>query len=410
MANRKEKERMTWIILLLYGFFNTFDQWTRVLLPFMQWQLQPRPSLFDLLLLNSIGNCAVLTGSFFVAQLIDSNGCCTAAIAVTIATAIYQILIAQISNYYLFGIAQLLLVGNHLPMVIDAMIGELVGVDGDDKERTSLIMRLTIPESIAYAVGPYLAIQVLYMITPSLYASQVICGCLHLAIALPLIYMMVPDKQHGGHRSYLPSVEAYREMFYDSKLQWALLFLVIVAAPYSAYDQVIRMNLSSHIIFMPADMAKLAFLLGLTTLACNIFVLPALQARMGPQALLQLSMGVLAVSYLYLSQVKDYVYLLIGMPLQVLGICIAYGQLSSQIMGNVGRANLGKAAALNRGTQLAASAMAPLITGYYVDGEEASILCYVSAFLSVIGVLVVHKYANFMRSHLHNLPLRAHDE
>ncbi|VDM37675.1 unnamed protein product [Toxocara canis] len=343
MANRKEKERMTWIILLLYGFFNTFDQWTRVLLPFMQWQLQPRPSLFDLLLLNSIGNCAVLTGSFFVAQLIDSNGCCTAAIAVTIATAIYQILIAQISNYYLFGIAQLLLVGNHLPMVIDAMIGELVGVDGDDKERTSLIMRLTIPESIAYAVGPYLAIQ-------------------------------------------------------------------IVAAPYSAYDQVIRMNLSSHIIFMPADMAKLAFLLGLTTLACNIFVLPALQARMGPQALLQLSMGVLAVSYLYLSQVKDYVYLLIGMPLQVLGICIAYGQLSSQIMGNVGRANLGKAAALNRGTQLAASAMAPLITGYYVDGEEASILCYVSAFLSVIGVLVVHKYANFMRSHLHNLPLRAHDE
>lgn len=45
-------------------------------------------------------------------------------------------------------------------MVVDAMIAQLIGEDGDDKERAILIARLTIPESIAYAVGPYLAIQV----------------------------------------------------------------------------------------------------------------------------------------------------------------------------------------------------------------------------------------------------------
>uniref|UniRef100_A0A914R163 Major facilitator superfamily (MFS) profile domain-containing protein n=1 Tax=Parascaris equorum TaxID=6256 RepID=A0A914R163_PAREQ len=245
--------------------------------------------------------------------------------------------------------------------------------------------------------------QVVFIISPSLELSQTICGCLHLLIAIPLICWMIPNKEHGGSSSYLPSMEAYKEMLYESKLRWSLFFLMIVAAPYSAYDQVMRMSLSSHVLFSPTDMAKLAFLLGITALIGNIFMLPALQRRMGPQALLQLSMGVLAISYLYLSQVREYVYLLIGMPLQILGICVALGQLSAQIMGNVGRANLGKAAALNRGAQLAASAMAPLITGYYVDADEASTLCYVSALLSLIGIVMVHKYANFMRTHFHNL-------
>lgn len=34
------------------------------------------------------------------------------------------------------------------------------GEDGDDKKRSILISRLTIPQSIAYALGPYLALQV----------------------------------------------------------------------------------------------------------------------------------------------------------------------------------------------------------------------------------------------------------
>lgn len=62
---------MQWAILILYGLYHTFDQWTRVLLPFSQWQLEPRPDLFHLLLLNSIGNIAVLIGSFFIAQIVS---------------------------------------------------------------------------------------------------------------------------------------------------------------------------------------------------------------------------------------------------------------------------------------------------------------------------------------------------
>ena len=89
---------------------------------------------------------------------------------------------------------------------------------------------------------------------------------------------------------------------------------------------------------------------------------------------------------------------------------MAYGQLSSQIMGKAGRGNMGKAAALNRGAQLIATAMAPLITGYYIDSTEGRTLCYISAAISFLGIPLVYKYGSFMRSHFQNLPLRVHSE
>lgn len=49
---------------------------------------------------------------------------------------------------------------NHIPTIVEALIGQVVGENGDDKERTALMMRLTIPLSIAFAIGPYLAVQV----------------------------------------------------------------------------------------------------------------------------------------------------------------------------------------------------------------------------------------------------------
>lgn len=89
---------------------------------------------------------------------------------------------------------------------------------------------------------------------------------------------------------------------------------------------------------------------------------------------------------------------------------MAYGQLSAQIMGKAGRGDTGKAAALNRGAQLIATAMAPLITGYYIDTNESKILCYISAVISLIGIALVHQFGGFMRSHFQNLPLRMHME
>lgn len=70
MLARRDKEKLKWSILIIFGLWNTYEQWFRTLIPFTQWQLKPRPDLFDTLLLNSVGNAANLLGSLFIAQLV----------------------------------------------------------------------------------------------------------------------------------------------------------------------------------------------------------------------------------------------------------------------------------------------------------------------------------------------------
>uniref|UniRef100_A0AC34GLV5 Uncharacterized protein n=1 Tax=Panagrolaimus sp. ES5 TaxID=591445 RepID=A0AC34GLV5_9BILA len=119
MLSKREKERSKWSLLLIYGLSNTFEQWCRVLLPFCQWQLRPRPSMFDTLLLNSIGNASIVFGSFLIAQMIDSIGGKKSAIVATIIVSLYQAIVPQITDYYLFGFMQMLLIFNHMPTIVE---------------------------------------------------------------------------------------------------------------------------------------------------------------------------------------------------------------------------------------------------------------------------------------------------
>lgn len=93
-----------------------------------------------------------------------------------------------------------------------------------------------------------------------------------------------------------------------------------------------------------------------------------------------------------------------------MGVCVANGLLTAQLMGEVPRTHMGKAAALNRIAQLAATTMTPLITGYYIDGSETLLLCYTSAAISLLGIPLVYYKGTFMRQHFGNLPIRTHEE
>lgn len=63
------------------------------------------------------------------------------------------------SNYYIMALIHLFLLANHLPTVLDALIFDICG-EHSDRERAILMMKLSVPQNIASAVGPYLALQV----------------------------------------------------------------------------------------------------------------------------------------------------------------------------------------------------------------------------------------------------------
>ena len=227
MFGKKDKERVKWSLLVIYGLANTFEQWSKILLPFSQWQLKPRPSLFDSLILNCIGNTFMVFGTFFIAQMIDTMGGKAAAIVSTTIIGIYQAVIGNIHNYYIFGTLEILLFFNHMPTIVEALIGQLIGEDGDDKERSRLLMRLIIPSSIAFAAGPYLAVQVLDLITPSLVVSQTLCGILNILTILPLVLFVLPNPSQQSKRFQGSTVRAYFELLRESNFLWTLLFIVV---------------------------------------------------------------------------------------------------------------------------------------------------------------------------------------
>lgn len=66
-----QKKRTKWAIYVLCGLYNTFENWTRIILPFIEWIIQPTPTLFHLILLNSFGNFAIFVGSFFIAEFVS---------------------------------------------------------------------------------------------------------------------------------------------------------------------------------------------------------------------------------------------------------------------------------------------------------------------------------------------------
>ncbi|KAK0429399.1 hypothetical protein QR680_011360 [Steinernema hermaphroditum] len=405
MLSKRERDRVNWLIVLIYGLWNTCDQWSKILIPFAQWNIEPRPDLFWMLMLNSLGNAAIVVGSFLVAQMIDSKGCRLTALVCTVVIGIYQIGIIRIKDFYGFAGFNLLLAFHHMPLIVDACIAQMVGEDGDDKERSRLLMRLTIPLSIAFAAGPYLAIQVLYIISPSIEISETICGCVLLATVLPLCYYVMPSDNSEKTLSRLPSLSAYLDILAEPKAKRSLMFLALISAPYNAYDQIVRIHMATRMLSNPGDMSKLAFVLGATALFANLFILPFLQRRFGPQQLVMIACTLLLASYGYLSQVSEYHHLIIGMPLQVLGACIAIGQLTAQVMSSVPRSHVGKAAALNRIVQVSAIVMTPLITGYYIDISETQRLCTVSAIITALTIPLVWRFGGYMKNDFVNLPM-----
>lgn len=60
----ESKGKRVLLLFTSYTLCQTFEYWTRVLAPFTQWQLEPRPTLFEIMVLNTIGAVATLSGTF----------------------------------------------------------------------------------------------------------------------------------------------------------------------------------------------------------------------------------------------------------------------------------------------------------------------------------------------------------
>ncbi|CAB3410862.1 unnamed protein product [Caenorhabditis bovis] len=402
--NRVERQRHEYALLLTAGLYHTSDQWTRVLTPFIQWELEPHLSPDSLLWLTATSTLFSLIGTVFIAQMIEAFGLRKTAVISSCVVAIFQIVVGFTRDYYTYLFLQTLLIFNNMPMIIDAAVLHLEGEDGDDKKRTRLITKILIPTSIGFAAGPYCALQMIFFVTPSLELSQSICSVLTIFFIIPLVVNYFPDSNCSKGKSFIPDLRAYGDLLKNERTVWCTILIMLISAPYATYDNVIRITLASTALRDPRTIHTLFLILGITTMIVNAVFLPKLQTRFAPQFLLKLAFAILTISYIYLAIFRDYTHLLFGMPLQVIGVTIGLGEVSSQLMGTIGRGGAGKAAALIRISQLLAGILIPFIVGSWMSHIDSTWLCVASAGISIIAIGLVEKYGSFMKFNAALLP------
>ncbi|CCD67979.1 MFS domain-containing protein [Caenorhabditis elegans] len=393
--NRREKSRHELALIASTGAYHTFDQWTRALLPFAQWNLVPGVGMDNFIWLTALSTSFTLLGTFFVARMIEVLGLRNSAMVSTALIILYQLVVCQFNNLYIYLILQSLLIFNNMQMIIDAAILNMESEDGDYKKRTRLITRIMIPQSIGYALGPYCALQMIFFVTPSLEISQALCGFLAILTLLPVIWNYFPDNPNSN-LSLVPDLSGYFDVLKSDNVKLYAVLLMMVTGPYTAYDSLLRNSMASSAIRDPNNMHNLFLTLGLTTLFVNLILLPKLQTMISTQALLSGSFSVLAGSYLYLAVFHDLIHLFIGMPVQVAAATICIGELSSQLMGAIGKRKAGTAASVLRMSQLAAILLVPFVHGMIVPHHDVVSLCVMSAAISGGAVGLVKKFGSSM--------------
>lgn len=345
--------------------------------------------------LNAISTTFTLIGTFFVARMIEVMGLRNSAMISSAFVILYQFLVCQFTNLYVYVFLQSLLLFNNMQMIIDAAILNMESEDGDYKKRTRLITRIMIPQSIGYALGPYCALQMIFFITPYLEVSQALCAFLAVITLLPVIWNFFPDNPNPN-LSLVPDFSGYFDVLKSDNVKLYSLLLMMVTGPYTAYDSLLRNSMASSAIRDPNNMHNLFLTLGLTTVFVNAILLPKLQATISTQTLLCGSFSLLAGSYLYLAVFHDLIHLFIGMPIQVAAATICIGELSSQLMGAIGKRKAGTAASVLRMSQLAATLLVPFVHGTIVPHHDVISLCIMSATLSGAAVMLVKRFGGSM--------------
>lgn len=398
MLGKKEQTRAFLIVALVYGTWHATAEWAKLLTPFLMWDAQM--TMFQIGLINTIGNGFVLIGTFVVGHLLDTVGAKFAGMVAAFITGLFYIMSSQAKSFTTFLCLQPVRMAFCLNQVSEAYLAST----SDENERTRVIMRLGVPLGLASIVGPWLASKT--AIAFDLRGSLICAGIALVVVALPLLLFALPEQGHlpQSKRPRMIRFTEYKEMLQSKPLRVTLLIRFLLDGPYQAYDALSRQYMIAQFLSDTYDLSYLFIAVGATTVFANTVLIKILQKRFRPQQLLHLALIILTISYIVISFLKEFYQLLIIMPIQVIGLSIAYAELSAQTVNAVDRHYCGKAVGLGHAVQLLAATLTSVIAGYFISEFDFAIWCYIAAAVSSIGVLILPYVGGYMNQQMDRLP------
>uniref|UniRef100_A0A8R1TIL0 MFS domain-containing protein n=2 Tax=Onchocerca TaxID=6281 RepID=A0A8R1TIL0_ONCVO len=386
-------QRILLSLCVIFGLWNIGTQWTTTLLSFLQWDTVHMMTIVDIGYIQSFGSFCNAVGALIIGQIADTTGPKTMFLFSSIVISIYYSALAFAKCWYSFFLLQLLRLGYQLDATVEMYLATIT----TERERTSALMRLTVPQALAMLLGPMFASQL--AIRTSLRTSQFICGIALIVTLTPFIYYVLPQTHNVPKlatarlrpQDYLPMIK------HNVALREGILLRGLLIAAYICYELISRNFLLRSFMQGPNDSAKVLIVMGVSLLVVQFLILPYLQRRFYPRTVLIISLIGLSCAYLLINFTKNFNQLLTVVALQTACYAVAYAESYTQITSAVDTIDLGKATGLASAAQWITHFIVPIYTSHVVQSWHYTYAFHTSTLLSIGAlcyVILVAKHSN----------------
>lgn len=138
----EKKQKVMFTLCLVFGLWHFATQWTTTLLSFLQWDTEEVMTITDLGYIQAFGSLCNAFGALAAGQLADTLGAQSMFLLSAVFTAIYYSGISLARSWYAFFFLQILRFGYQLDGTAEMYLATVT----TESERTSALMRLTIPQ------------------------------------------------------------------------------------------------------------------------------------------------------------------------------------------------------------------------------------------------------------------------
>uniref|UniRef100_A0AC35TQ59 MFS domain-containing protein n=1 Tax=Rhabditophanes sp. KR3021 TaxID=114890 RepID=A0AC35TQ59_9BILA len=391
MLEIDKKKKTLFILCVIFGIWHVGTQHTTTLISYLQWETTVPLTIVDLGYIQSFGALMNAVGALILGQLTDTTGPKTIFIFASICTCFYYCGLALCHTWLAFFLVQIFRIGYQLDSTAEMYLATIT----TEKERTGALMTLTIPQAIAMFIGPITASRI--AVWTDLRTSQFSAGIAMFVTIIPVIYFALPST-HG-----IPKIASARlrpQVYWpmitrNPALREGLILRCVIVAAYICYELIARNFLLRQYMHGTNDSAIVLIVMGSALLAMQFCVLPFLQKRLSPKALLQVALGALLLCYIMVNFTSSLEQFLIITAVQTSAYAIAYAESCTQITSSVESTDLGKATGLASMTQWLTHFIVPIYTSHLVEHYQFHYAFYTSA-LAIAALMV---YVSFFAKH-----------
>ncbi|KAH7699273.1 Protein Y71G12B.25 [Aphelenchoides avenae] len=399
MVSLDRKQRALSSLCVIFGIWHFGTNWTTTLISFLQWDTIEILTIVDLSYIQAFGSFCNALGALAIGQFTDTLGPKAMFLFSAILTSLYYVGLGFGRCWYSFFLLQILRIGYQLDSTAEMYLATVT----TERERTGALVIMTIPQALSMFLAPIAASKLAVYTT--LRTSQILNGLIMGSLLVPALLFFLPST-HSIPKlasARLRPQDYWHMISRNPALKEGLILRGLLITAYVCYELIARNFLLRAYMKGASDSAEVLMTMGAALLIVQFLVLPYLQRRFSPKALLQVAVLALVLSYGSVTFTRSLGQFLVVTAVQTGAYAIAFAESSTLITSAVEMSDLGKATGLASMVQWTAHFIVPIYTSHLVTSWHYTYAFYTSAVIATLTLAYISVLAKQTNARIQTL-------